>query len=122
MAVSVLLAERPKDGVAQAEPGGGNDAEPPALAGLKVRDLTDEEKRAAKTDSGVMITDVEDGSAAEDAGLQPGDIIEQVGGKSVASAVGLVKTLKDLKGSRKHAALLVLNNGTPRFVALSLSE
>ena len=120
--LNVLLAERPKDGVAQAEPKGGTDAEPEALAGLKVRDMTESEKREAKTESGVAITDVEDGSAAEDAGLQPGDIVEQVGGKPVTSAAGLVKALKDAKSSRKHAALLVLSNGQPRFVALRLSE
>ncbi len=123
--LNVLLAERPKDGVAQNVPDANDDTGPAALAGLgglKVRDMTAEEKRAAKTDAGVAITDVEDGSAADDAGLQAGDIIEQVGGKPVTTATALMRTLKDLKGSRKHAALLVLSNGTPRFVALGLSE
>ena len=126
--VDVLLAERPKDGgVAQNGDDNGNDNGGGAvgqahstLGGLQVRDLTTEEKRAAKIESGVAITDVEEGSAAEDAGLQPGDIIQQLGGKPVTSATGFAKQLKDAKV--KHAALLVISNGTPRFVALQLAE
>jgi Do/DeqQ family serine protease len=126
--VDVLLAERPKDGgVAQNGDDNGNDNDRGAigqahstLGGLQVRDLTTEEKRAAKIESGVAITDVEEGSAAEDAGLQPGDIIQQLGGKPVTSATGFAKQLKDAKV--KHAALLVISNGTPRFVALQLAE
>jgi len=122
--VDVLLAERPKDGgVAQNGDDNGGGAVGQAhstLGGLQVRDLTTEEKRAAKIESGVAITDVEEGSAAEDAGLQPGDIIQQLGGKPVTSATGFAKQLKDAKV--KHAALLVISNGTPRFVALQLAE
>ena len=121
--VTVTLSERPKDGQVAAQPQPGDSAEPAAtMAGLKVRELTAEEKANAKIDAGVTVTDVADGSAAAEAGIQPGDVIEQVGGKPVTSAATLTRMLKDAKASRKHAALLVLRDGQAQFIALSLSE
>src|SRR5439155_27134800 len=106
--ITVTLSERPKDGgEAQVQPKGGEQDEPAAMAGIRVRELTAEEKTNPKVGSGVVVTDVAEGSAGDDAGLQPGDIIEQVGGKSVVSATVLTKMLKDAKVTRKHAALLV---------------
>jgi serine protease Do len=123
MSFTVTLSEKPKDSVAQAEPPSGDQAEPGAsFAGLKVRELTSEEKASAKVESGVVVTNVDDSSAADEAGIQPGDIIEQVGGKPVTSAASLTKMLKDAKASRKHAALLVFRDGRAQFIPLSLSE
>jgi len=123
MNFNVTLAERPKDQVAQSEQGSDqNQDQTQGVAGLQVRDLTPEEKRNAKIESGVMVSDVDEGSAAEDAGIQPGDIIEQLGGRAVSTSAALVKGLNDAKRTKKHAALLVLSNGQPRYVALSLGS
>jgi len=70
----------------------------------------------------VVVTNVDDNSAADEAGIQQGDIIEQVGGKTVTSTASLTKMLKDAKASRKHAALLVYRDGRAQFIPLSLSE
>ena len=119
MTVTVTLTERSVDTQAQ------NQLEKPkseteTLAGLKVRELSEEEKRSAKLDSGVEVTDVEDGSPADEAGLEAGDIVEQIGGKPVNSAATFTKMLKDARASHKHAALLVQSNGQSRFVALQV--
>jgi serine protease Do len=117
--LAVTLAERPGDVVAQARP----TPEEESLAGLKVRDLTDAERRAAKVESGITITEVEEGSMAEDAGLQPGDIIEQLGGKPVASVDAFARMIKEARSSRRHhAALLVSRQGQSRFIAMRLAE
>jgi serine protease Do len=120
--LTVTLTERPKDGQAQVVPSGEEPAEPAAVAGLRVRELTADERASAKVESGVIVTDVDEGSAADEAGIQPGDIIEQVGGKPVSSPATLTKMLKDAKASRKHAALLVYRDGRAQFVPLSLAE
>ena len=121
--VTVTLSERPVDGVANAVPKGGDeDVAPASVSGLTVREMTAEEKSNTKVSSGVLVTHVAEGSAAEDAGIQPGDIVEQVGGKPVTSAASLMKMLKDTKVSKKHAALLVYHEGRAQFVALNLAE
>ena len=121
--VTVTLSERPVDGVANAVPKGGDeDVAPASVSGLTVREMTAEEKSNTKVSSGVLVTHVAEGSAAEEAGIQPGDIVEQVGGRPVTSAASLMKMLKDTKVSKKHAALLVYHEGRAQFVALNLAE
>ena len=121
--VTVTLSERPQDGVADAKPRGGEeDTAQASVSGLTVRELTAEEKATTKVSSGVLVTDVADGSAAEDAGISVGDIVEQVGGRPVTTAASMMKMLKDAKATKKHAALLVYHEGRAQFVALNLSE
>jgi len=117
--VTLTLAERTDATVAQTQPSGGE--APPAPGGLRVRDMTPEEKAGASVQSGVIVTEVQDGSAAQDAGLQPGDLIEEVGGKPVASAAAFARTLRDAKAAGKvHAVLLVTTDGNARYVPLGL--
>jgi S1-C subfamily serine protease len=93
----------------------------PAPGGLRVRDLTPEEKTGTPTQSGVVVTGVENGSAAQESGLQPDDLIEEVGGKPVTLAVAFAKTLRDAKAAGKaHAVLLVTSDGNTRYVPLGL--
>jgi Do/DeqQ family serine protease len=121
--VSVTLGERPDNVTAEQRGPDGPDQGSEMLAGLKVRELSSDEKKQAKVESGVYVTDVDEGSAAEDAGVQPGDIIEQFGGKPVGSVATFSKMLKDARATkREHAALLVDRDGQSRFVALRLSE
>jgi len=118
--VTMTLGERTDTALAQAQrPGeGGGGA---VLGGLQVRDLTPDERARASGQSGVVVTDVQDGSAADNAGLQPGDIIEEVGGKPVGSAAAFARALREIKASRKHAVLLVADsNGNTRYVAMPL--
>jgi len=92
-----------------------------ALGGLVVRELTAEEKANLGIQSGVMVTAVKGGSTAEEAGLQPSDVIEEVGGKIVTSGVGLTKMLRDAKAAKKqHAVLLVWRESQTQFVPLRL--
>ena len=92
-----------------------------ALGGLTVRELTAEEKANLGIQTGVMVTQVKDGSAAEESGIQPSDVIEEVGGKSVTSGAGLTKMLRDAKAAKKqHAVLLIWRDSQTQFVPLRL--
>ncbi len=93
-----------------------------ALGGLAVRELTAEEKANLGIEGGVMVTDTKEGSAAEDAGIQPNDVIEEVGGKPATSSAALTKLLKDAKAANKrHAVLLVWRDGTTQYIPLRLN-
>jgi len=122
----VTLTERNKDQLAGNEegtPDKGTPDSPVNLGGLKVRDLSRTEHASAKIANGVAITDVEDGSAADEAGLQPGDIIEEVGGKAVNSADEFEKSVADArKVDKKHAVLLVRRGEGSQFVALRIKD
>ncbi|KWV45361.1 serine peptidase [Bradyrhizobium macuxiense] len=72
-------------------------------------------------DKGVVVTAVEpDGPAAEH-GLQSGDVILAVGGKSVASAADLRNALSEAKSDGKHDVLMqVKTSDNTHFVAMPI--
>jgi Do/DeqQ family serine protease len=122
----VTLADRDEQVAAQTgrTPQPQGDAEPASagFAGLKVRALTAEEKAGAKVQSGVLVTSVDEGSAADDAGIQQGDIIEEVNRKPMASPAVFTQQLKEIKAAKKHAVLLVHSGQNTAFVPLTLDE
>jgi len=86
--------------------------------GLTVQPLTPQLAQAAGVQgvtTGLVVTDVQDGSAAADAGIQPGDVITQVNRKPVTSVADLRQALQGEKAGaatlfqihRKDATLFV---------------
>jgi serine protease Do len=123
--ITVTLAERTPEAVAAV-------AQPPAertsdtMEGLVVRDLTAEEMNEANVKSGVLVTDVKEGSPAYDQGIQANDIIEEVGGKPAAGVREFARLLRQAKANPRNntrtAVLLVNRNGATRFVAVPLAN
>lgn len=99
---------------------------PPAAAaasslGLAVQDLAAGERQrlGLRAGEGVRITRV-DGMAARDAGLQPGDVVLQVGRTAVGSAADFARAVAALP--RGQAAMLLVRRGTAtQFVAVERS-
>ena len=88
--------------------------------GLALRELTPEERaeRGVEAGQGVLVTSVEPGSPAEDAGLHAGDIVLQANRKAVASVDALRKEVGKVEEG-KHVLLLVRPaEGGDRFAAL----
>jgi serine protease Do len=83
--------------------------------GVAVRPLTDEEKRSAELDHGLVVQDV--AGAAERAGIRPGDVIVAVNNTPVTS-VGELKSLVEKSG--KTVALLVQRNDARIFIPVNL--
>src|SRR5262245_38904954 len=103
--VPLTLTLGPRPGDAQlADSDGGSDV--PAserLAGIRVRELTSSERSAGEGEGGVVITDVENGSAAEEAGLEVNDVVEEVNRKPVRTVSGFTEQLNAAKTSgKKH--------------------
>ncbi|WIM13695.1 DegQ family serine endoprotease [Enhydrobacter sp.] len=69
--------------------------------------------------SGALIAGVEPGSPADDKGLRPGDIIQQVGHDSVDSPKAAASKLKEAKESKKPVLLKIYRGGSTRYVAVS---
>ena len=74
---------------------------------------------------GAVIAGIRDGSAAEQAGLRPGDVVLGVGGRRVASADEAVKAIREAMAGKDHhgsVALRVLRDGQSGFVAIDPSN
>lgn len=72
---------------------------------------------------GVVVTDVDPKGLAADRGFKEGDVILDVGGKTVAGAGDVRDALASAKNENKNSVLLrVRSGGTSRFVALPLSK
>lgn len=94
--------------------------------GLNLANLSEELRKRYKigeaVKNGVVITDVDQNSAAAEKRLSPGDVIVQVAQEAVMNADDLQKKIDRLKKAGKKTALLLVSNGSGelRFVALSL--
>jgi serine protease Do len=88
--------------------------------GLSVENLTPQIARQLGLQSsanGVVVTGVQDGSRADDAGLRRGDVIQQVNRQPVNNVAEFERAMK--QAGDKSAALLVNRNGHTSFVALA---
>ncbi len=73
--------------------------------------------------SGVVVTAVADGGVAAEHGFQVGDVILDIGGKSVSTPADIRKGLADAKSDGKHTVLFrVKSRQGTRFVALPLGN
>jgi serine protease Do len=133
-------AEKAAKEVAAAAPGGDDDGtnepavEPPAAVvvtgplGLSLADLSPETRDQfdIKPDitAGIVVTAVEEGSAAFDKRMRPGDVIVAVGQEKVASPADLDQRLAALKEEGRNNVQLVVQNkdGHVRWVNLPLAE
>lgn len=85
-------------------------------AGLMVSELTAEQRRQLKIESGVLIEDVS--GAAARAGLRPGDVILAVNNREVTSIEELNRLIEESK--RKSVAVLVKRGETSIYIPLRL--
>lgn len=120
MPFSVTLKDK-DDRTAAATPDAPQD-DKAALGGLTVRSLRELELTKLKIDSGVMVTDVEDGSPADERGLQPGDVIEQVGQTPVKDEESFTRLMNAQKRAGRPAVLFVSRNGNGQYVTFRLDK
>jgi serine protease Do len=99
-----------------------SDDAPTAPGGIAVRNLTDEERRSLGIEKGVRVSSVEDGSEADDKGVQAGDVIEMVGPNPVETAGDFARLLAASKKAGRPAVLYVNRNGQSQYVALRLDN
>jgi serine protease Do len=78
---------------------------------------------AGSGDKGVVVTGVEPNGPAADHGVQTGDVILDVGGKTVANVSDVRKALTEAQAQGKHDVLMRVKTGDgTRFVALPLGN
>jgi serine protease Do len=72
---------------------------------------------------GVVVTEVDPKSAAAERGFKEGDVILEVGGKSVTNAVDVREALDAARTDNKNSVLMrVKSGGSSRFVAVPIAK
>jgi len=89
--------------------------------GITVQNLTPEIARGLglKKDTGVVVTRVEPGSPAADAGIQTGDVVHEVNRKPVKNVEDFVQKVDQAKG-QDNILLLIQRGQNNLFAALTL--
>ena len=110
----VTVAERKDRPEIARDPGDGK-----ASFGMTVQDITPQIARqlGIPQTKGVVVTDIEEGSPADEVGIQPRDVIQQVNKVNVSS---LKEYLREIaKPAAKNSILLLIKRGkTTYYVAL----
>ena len=116
--ITVTLGEMPNQQQANAR-----NTETPSERGLPRLGLTlaPADEVAGSGGKGVVVTAVDPDGPAAERGVQTGDVILDVGGKSVGNASDVRKALVEAKSQGKHDVLMrVKTADAMRFVALPL--
>ncbi len=119
---TVTLAALPEQAGEEEHGGGGAES---GHIGVALQPLTPElrEQLGAPANlKGAVVANVEMGSAAEAAGLQPGDVIVGVGPTPVDGPEAAVKAIRKALDSRHAVALRVWRDGQTLFVAIDLNK
>jgi Do/DeqQ family serine protease len=106
-----------------AENNSGNSSDTGTLNGVTVADLDDsarEQFNVPKDVSGALVTQVDPASAAADAGLQPGDVIQEINRKPVTDAEDAVRLTEHPKS--KRTLLRVWDKGGSHYVVVDESN
>ena len=120
--IEAVVGELPKE--VQAKEGGESPEGPTALAGVAVQDLTPE--MAGKLDldkdtRGVVVMSVEQGSAADEAGLQRGDVIMSINREPVKNLKGYNGIISKL-GKGEPVLLLINRQGSALWMSISSAD
>ena len=105
----------PDKGVAPSAPPGK------ATLGIRVRELTDEEKSWSPTKSGVMVGEVDEGSIAAKIGIRPGMVVLKIGNTNIGSLQSLRETMSKFKpGDRTMVTYGEISENGQSIVSMSV--
>ncbi|QLF92239.1 DegQ family serine endoprotease [Pseudomonas sp. ABC1] len=117
--LSLAIGALPEDGEEVAASGSGP-AKSSNRLGVKVSELTAEQKRNLDLQGGVVISEVMDGPAAM-IGLRPGDVITHLNNQAINSASTFGKVAEQLPKNRS-VSMRVLRQGRASFITFKLAE
>lgn len=120
--IDVVITEQPKEVAQDAEE--TEEGLSHVLSGVRVSDITPEMSRRlglSKEDRGVVVTDVESGSIAEESGLRRGDLILEINRESVRSREDYNRIVSQLSED-DSVLLLISREGRAFFLTVGSSS
>jgi S1-C subfamily serine protease len=119
MTIDVPIGSRPSE---KAEAAASEEKPEHARLGVKVENIDPNSARQMNLPytSGVVVTDVQSGSPADDGGVQPGDVIREVNHRPIKNVSDLQSTVDNLKKG-SSVLLNVIRDGRTFYLAFDLS-
>ncbi|MBS7661529.1 DegQ family serine endoprotease [Pseudomonas lalucatii] len=118
--LEVTIGALPEEGevlAGSATPGGERSSN---RLGVKVVELTAEQRKSLDLQGGVVITEVQEGPAAM-IGLRPGDVITHLNNQAIDSARTFTQVAQSLPKNRS-VSMRVLRQGRASFITFKLAE
>jgi serine protease Do len=128
--LAVKIAEM-KEEVAANASGSGEESGPAASDTVDqlgatlapVNDLTRQQFGLSEDAKGVVIADLEQDSALAEQGVRPGDVIERVNNRKIATPGDVAKALQEAQSDKRSVAVMLIeSDGNDRFVAVQISQ
>jgi len=119
MTKHVTLVSFPED---EQQAAASEEEQPAAWLGLTVRSLTGAERTAAKVSGGVMVEEVESGSAAAEAGIERGDVVLEVGKIKVSGTADYNRAMRQFRGGSKAILFRINRGGSVLYIAVEPGE
>ena len=120
--IDVTVGTLPTDGAGHSTAIAGNDSQGLGVSLSGITPNLRQQLELPDSARGAVITEVKQGSAAEQAGLQPGDVITGVGDRAVSGTADATHAIRDQLHANQAVALRILRNGQPLFVAVAPAE
>ncbi|UCH53223.1 MAG: PDZ domain-containing protein, partial [Pseudomonadota bacterium] len=118
--VEAKITEQPKEIAEGSDESVTGDGKNTALAGVEARSLTPDVARQLDLPSGtsgVVVANVLPGSAAEQAGLQSGDVITEIGKQPVRNVADFKRLAGKLK-AKESVLIKIIRNGGRIFIVI----
>ena len=119
------LAESAEEAGAEGTSQGAPGASTGQVLGMTLAPLTDALRAEADLPAdltGLLVTDIDEASAAFDKGLRRGDVVVEAGQQAVTAVADITARVAEAKeGGRKSVLLLIRRGGEPRFVAVPIN-
>ncbi|WP_213818701.1 S1C family serine protease [Garciella nitratireducens] len=90
--------------------------------GVMIKDIDEETSQIYKLPVGVLVVEVVENSAADKAGLQPGDVIIEIDGEKILSAEQLTQKISNKKVGDKIHLIAVRNGDENKEFTITLKE
>jgi serine protease Do len=117
--IDVVIGTLPNDGAAHGGAASPDDTRGLGVALSPITPQLRQQLDLADNQRGVVISQVQQGSAAEQAGLQAGDVIVGVGDKAVDNTNEASRAIRQSLKDSQAVALRILRNGESIFVAVT---
>lgn len=119
----IVQAKLGEAGQKQAKASGKSEMKPEGKSfGFSLAPISPEARQQLRLESkvaGALIVGVEPGSPADEQGLRPGDVIQQVGRDAIDSPQTAVSKLNEARKTEKPVLMKIYREGMTRFVAVS---
>ena len=119
------LAEGAEAAGAEGAPQGNEGGSTGEVLGMTLAPLTDALRAEADLPAdtkGLLVTEIDEASAAFDKGLRRGDVVVEAGQQAVTAVSDIAARVAEAKdGGRKSVLLLIRRGGEPRFVAVPIN-